>query len=188
MSWLIAFCNCPSQMCSVIERADTRGLPRFPAQGLARSLLALHQIQKCPAHELLLQSYNNERLAGLILMAPVCWYSFAFALTPTETQCAALQAQDAQRAQLVLQQLGLRLQGLAAAVMLPTVLTALLFLGPLSLLALKWRARDPIEQLIRSPLEVCQRTRAKSADIWWNFILTCAIAIPADANLISLCI
>ena len=56
--------------------------------------------------------------------------------------------------ELVLQLLGLRLEGTAAAAVLPNVLTATLFLGPLSLLALKWRSGEPIEQLNRKPLQV----------------------------------
>ena len=55
---------------------------------------------------------------------------------------------------MVLQLLGLRTPGLAAAAMFPVVLTAVLFLGPLSIPFFMWRSQRPIEQLNRSLLEV----------------------------------
>ena len=65
-----------------------------------------------------------------------------------------LQVQDAQKRHVVLQLLGLRTQGLAAAVLFPVLLTALLFLGPLSLLFVKRLSGRHVEQLDRSLLEV----------------------------------
>jgi hypothetical protein len=56
--------------------------------------------------------------------------------------------------ELVLRLLGLRLEGTFAAATLPTLLTATLFLGPLSLLALKWRSKESIEQVNRNLLQV----------------------------------
>ena len=64
------------------------------------------------------------------------------------------QVEDAQRSHVVLQLLGLRTQGLAAAAIVPVLLTAVLFLGPLSLLFFKWHSRGHTEQLERSLLEV----------------------------------
>ncbi len=76
-----------------------------------------------------------------------------------------LQVEDAQRWHVVLQLLGLRTQGLAAAVLLPVLLTALLFLGPLSLLYFKWLSRRHIEQLDRSLLEVYSQAKHAMAQI-----------------------
>ena len=54
----------------------------------------------------------------------------------------------------MLQLLGLRIRGLAAAAIFPILPTAALFLGPLSLLYFDWLSRRPIQQLNRSLLEV----------------------------------
>ena len=54
----------------------------------------------------------------------------------------------------MLQLLGLRIQGLAAAAIFPILLTAALFLGPLSLLYFNWLSQRRVEQLNRSLLEV----------------------------------
>ena len=66
----------------------------------------------------------------------------------------AAQVGDAQTKQLMLQLLGLRTHGLAAAAVLPVFLTAILFLGPLSLVYLKWQSSHYIDQINRTPLEV----------------------------------
>ena len=56
---------------------------------------------------------------------------------------------------LVMRLLGLRWQGLPAAVLLPTMLTAALFLGPLALMALRWRSDAACTpQLDRALLQV----------------------------------
>ena len=66
----------------------------------------------------------------------------------------SLQVEDIQGQHVVLQLLGLRTKGLAAAALVPILLTALLFLGPLSLLVIKWLSGRRVEQLDRSLLEV----------------------------------
>lgn len=78
--------------------------------------------------------------------------------------------------ELVLQLLGLRLEGTAAAAVLPNLLTATLFLGPLSLLALKWRSGEPIEQVNRNPLQVgafsCNPPRQCVMAWWYTFMIS----------------
>lgn len=62
------------------------------------------------------------------------------------------------KVQHLIQLLGLRWQGLPAALVLSTILTAALFLGPIALMALRWRSDTAFApQLDRTLLQVrCQ--------------------------------
>lgn len=89
------------------------------------------------------------------------------------------QVEDAQRWRVVLQLLGLRTQGLAAAAVVPVVLTAVLFVGPLSIPFLAWLSQRPIAQLSRSLLEVSSRAAEQYSAVLWRQNTSCSVLYRA---------
>ncbi|CAL5226832.1 g9696 [Coccomyxa viridis] len=87
------------------------------------------------------------RTVSTLTVCAVAWIPLALAVSRSS------KVEDIQGRHVVLQLLGLRTKGLAAAALVPILLTALLFLGPLSLLVIKWLSGRRVEQLDRSLLE-----------------------------------